>query len=105
MKTLCVIAALFTLVSCVKGVKGPGWEELISHKDCDRELRAAPVITVQKIAQNDKSATVVLQVENRTGIDIDYFGYSKCRPQLFFRKKRGGKWEATTWNWCGTGME
>lgn len=76
-----------------------------SHKDDDKELRAVPVITIQKTVPNDKPATVVLQVENRTGIDIDYFGYSKFRPQLFFKKKRGGKWEATAWDWCGTGME
>lgn len=105
MKTFCIVAALFTLVSCVKGVKAPGWEELISHKDSDRELRAAPVITIQKSVQNDKLATMVLLVENQTGIDIDFFGYSKFRPQLFFKKKRGGNWEATAWDWCGTGME
>ena len=105
MKALLIITTLFARVCCALGADFLDWEGLIAHKDSEKELRATPTISVLKTVQNTNSLTVVLLIENRTGIDIKYYGYNEDHPQVFIKEKRDGKWVATAWDWCGTGME
>lgn len=30
---------------------------------------------------------------------------AKETPQIFVKEKRDGKWVATSWDWCGTGLK
>jgi hypothetical protein len=101
MKAMPVIAALFAFICCAQGAESHSWDRLITRKHSEKELRTKPTITVQ----NTNRTTVMLLVENRTGVDIEYYGYSKATPQMFLKEKRDGKWVATSWDWCGTGME
>jgi hypothetical protein len=106
MKAIPVIAGLFACLCCAQGVESLGWEGLITHTNSEKELRTAPTITVQRT----NKARVYLRVRNRTGIDIEYYGYryygySKITPQIFIKERRDGKWVATFWNYCGVGME
>jgi len=101
MKAITFITALFALLFCAQGAESLGWESLINHTNSEKELRATPTITVQRTIE----AGVYLRVENRTGIDLEFHGYSKGTPQIFIKEKRDGKWVATSWDWCGTGME
>ena len=101
MKAIPVITVLFSYLCSVQGAESVGWERIITHKSSEKELRSAPTITVQRTNQ----AIVHLRVENRTGVDIEYHGYSKATPQIFMKERREGKWVATSWDWCGTGME
>jgi len=101
MKAIPIITAMFAFLCCAPGAELPGWEGLITHTNSERELRATPTIT----AQRTNEARIYLRVENRTGIDIEYHGYSKDTPQIFIKEKRDGKWVATSWDWCGTGMQ
>src|SRR2546423_685843 len=105
MKAILVITALFTFLWCAQGAESGGWEGLITHKDSEKELRTAPRITIQTTVQHTNSASVVLLVENQTGVDIDYYGYGKDIPRVFIKEKRDGKWVATIWDWCVTGRE
>ena len=101
MKAILIITALLTCLFCVRGEESTGWETLITHKSSEKELRALPVVAVH----NTNDTCVYLRVENRTGINIRYYGYNKDTPQIFIKEKREGKWVATSWDWCGTGME
>jgi hypothetical protein len=101
MKAIHVIITLFAFLSCAQGAESLGWEKLFNHSNSQKELRAAPTITVQRI----NKTRVYLRVENRTGIDIEYSGYSKEAPRIFTKEKRDGKWVATSWNWCATDMK
>ena len=100
MKAISAIAAFFIFLCCAHAEEAFGWEDLITHTNSEGELRAMPTITVRKI----KKARVYVRVENRTGVDIEYSGYSKETPQIFIKEKHDGKWVATRWNWCGAGM-
>jgi hypothetical protein len=105
MKTTSVILALFAICFCVRGAVSSDWESEVVHKFSQKDLQTTPKITVQKVVQDSNQGNVVLLVENRTGIDLAYNGYSEKGPQLFVKQKRYGKWVATSWDWCGTGME
>ena len=99
MKAILVISALFSYLCC-QGAESVGWERWIGHKGSEKELRATPTITVQKTID----AKVYLLVENRTGVDVEYYGRGNT-PKIFIKEKRDGKWVATSWDWCGTGIE
>lgn len=96
MKKLLVLLSL-SLSSAALAV---GWEELIAHQRGERELAKAPVVSLM----SDRDGEVLVEVENRTGSDLQYSGYSKSSPQLFFKKRKGTTWVAEGWHWCGTGM-
>ena len=101
MKAISGIAALFASLCYAQGAEPVGWERMITHKNSEKELRTVPTIAVQ----STNGVKVHLGVENSTGIDIEYYGYSKETPQIFIKERRDGKWVATSWDWCGTGME
>jgi len=101
MRVISIIAMLLSHLCWAQGEESVTWEIIAAHKSSEKELRALPTITIEKTNET----RIYLRIENRTGVDIEYYGYGKETPQKFFKDKRDGKWVATAWDWCGTGME
>jgi len=104
MQVIVAVLGLFALSLNAQVTEPSDWESLMAHKDSERELRSAPTITVQSTNRKE----ITLRVENRTGIDLVFRAYAygtKKTPQTFYKEKRDGKWVATSWEWCGTGLQ
>lgn len=98
-----IISALSIILSMTVsfGQKTETWETIVVHKNGERNLAKFPQIKV--ISQNEKQTKI--KIINNTGIDLIYAGYAKRQPVLFNKKLIKGKWVATSWEMCATGIE
>lgn len=75
------------------------WRELV--KTDVPALPSPPRVEVQKQA----SGKCVARVTNTMEQPIFYRAYSASSPATYIEERRWGRWEDTSYAWCGTGMK
>jgi len=85
MKAITTTGILYFLVgiSILQGCVSLGWDVDYGHKDGERILKKAPKITVVK----REGEFISIKIQNNTGEDLTYDGYSSNNPPCFFKTK------------------
>ena len=105
---LLALAALLGVASCQSSATGPAVAQVSTlwraqFQDPWTEIENLPQVFVGE--QPSADGRLEIEVRNVGETTLCYWGYGPDMPQRFDETAGAAGWEASGWDWCGTGLE